>query len=54
MPTPVTPIIYSVVDLLVSLIKVAKDAKELNERELDHIKNVISREFAAIPRFDDL
>ena len=54
MPTPITPIIYTTVTLLIDLIKIGKEAKELNEREFDNIKARIDSEFNEIPRWEDL
>ena len=54
MPVPITPLIMTATELLISLIRAGKEAKEMNAREFEAIRAKINAEFDSFPMWDDL
>ena len=50
----ITPIVFEATTLLISLIKMAKESKELSKQEMLQIKAKLDREFQNFPDWDDL
>ena len=50
----IAPLIPTAIQLVIGIIKAAKEAKELSEKEFDEFKSQLDEEFANIPDWDKL
>jgi|SaaInl4_135m_RNA_FD_contig_31_71637_length_463_multi_3_in_0_out_0_1 hypothetical protein len=54
MPVPIAPLIITATELLVGLVRVAKEAKQLSKVEFEELKKKLDEEFESIPEWDEL
>ncbi len=54
MPTLIAPLIGTALETLLGIMKLARDAKELNRHQFDAIKKMIDKEFSEFPEWDEL
>ncbi len=54
MPTPIAPLIGNSLQVFLGLMRMAREAKELNRKDWEEYKKQIDKEFNEFPTYDDL
>lgn len=54
MSTLIAPLIGTSLELFLGLMRIAREAKELNQQQFEEIKKKIDKEFDEFPEWDEL